>query len=247
VNEGRRRAWVHLGTEFLVVFLSVVLALVANDWRQSRIDRRSERQALALMLRELRQDSLDLTFYRRRLLGQDSAAAWLVTHVDRRDVPADSVRRAAIHATSYFNYRPTFPTYDGLRTSGRLTLIREVGLHDAVVSFFGGTVPYLDDLRQKVKSRSLETARAQLAHFMPRPAPGSGVFSISGDNTPGWAEWKQTTSLAAIRADHQYLGDVAALGVSAAWLVRRIDQVFLPRSGKLQALIRQDLGVGAGS
>lgn len=246
MSEGRRRAWVHLGTEFLVVFLSVVLALVANDWRQSQIDHRSERQALTLMLRELHQDSAELSYYRSRLLRQDSAAAWLVTHVDRSDVPADSVRRAAVRATTYFNYRPTFPTYDGLKSSGRLTLIRETRLHDAVVSFFGGTVPYLDDLRQKVKTRSLETARAQLAHFMPRPAPGSGAFTVSSD-TPGWAEWEQTTPLAAIRADHQYLGDVASLGVSAAWLAHRIDQVFLPASGKLQALIRRDLGVHGGS
>jgi hypothetical protein len=79
---------------------------------------------------------------------------------------------------------------------------------------------------------------------MPRPAPGSGAFSVpDGANAPGWTEWKQTTPLAAIRADHAYLGDVASLGVSAAWLAHRIDQVFLPQSGKLQALIRRDLGV----
>ena len=244
MGEGRHRGWVHVATEFLIVFVSVVLALLANDWRQRQIDRGQERQALTLILRDLREDSVQLHEYGTQLLRQDSAAAWLVTNIDRPGVPADSVLTAVVGVTRYYNYRPEFPTYDGLKASGRLGLIRDPGLHDAVVRYFDFFVPYLNDLRQGVRNRSLNTRQGQLRHFIPRPPPGARVFSVQESDVA--RSWTRTTSIASIRADREYLGEVASVGVSTAWLVSRVDTLFLPQSRQLQALIRQQLGSSGG-
>lgn len=139
-----KKALAHFGAEFLVIFVSVVLALVADDWRDARTERREAESALRLVVRDLRSDSSGLEVFRRHLQAQDSAAQRFEELLDVGG-PGDELDQAAAVALNEWNYRLANNAYEGLRQSGRLDLIPDTALRNAVISYHDEDQPYLAD------------------------------------------------------------------------------------------------------
>ena len=67
-----------LAAEFVVIFVSVILALLADDWRANRLLIAEERNALEAMMRDLAEDETDLNRLSGRLDGFEENAQFAV-------------------------------------------------------------------------------------------------------------------------------------------------------------------------
>ena len=113
-----------LGAEFVIVFLSVVLALLADDWPTTRDDRAREREVLVLLLSDLEHDAGAMELFRERMAEDNPGDARLLTAIED-GVSADSLLLLVPDALQVWNHRPSHPTRDGLVQDVELGLIRD--------------------------------------------------------------------------------------------------------------------------
>lgn len=220
-----RGSWIaRLATEAVVIFASIVLALVADDWREGRAERAEETRALALIVRDLEDDARGLRTYRDRLADEEEAAARFLTLVGAGAEP-DSLTRTIQGALLTYTHRPTYPSYQGLTQSGRLGLIRDSGLRDHIIGYHDARLGYLEDLQRNVETLSDRSVERLQRHLARVPA-GGGT----------WA-FRLTSDPQVLAADPEAM---SALGYSAAarrWLRLRIDEVFLPENEALREAV----------
>lgn len=229
-----RKTLTRLGAEFLVIFASVVLALVADDWRQSRNERAAAEQALQLVLLDLREDYHALEIYQRRLQGQDSAAGRFLDLLDE-GAAAEELATTVWDALNVWNYRPSYSAYRGLVQSGQLGLIREETLREAVIRYHDEDIPYLDDLRTGVVESADRAALLAGRHFRRVPGP----------DTMRW-DLRLVTSSDAVRRDGEFLSALASAASARRWLAFRIGQIFLVENAETAATIERFLN-GSGT
>lgn len=224
-----RKTLTRLGAEFLVIFASVVLALVADDWRQTRNERAAAERALQLVLLDLREDHGGLEIYQRRLQGQDSAAARFLDLLDE-DATAEELATTVSDALNVWNYRPSYSAYRGLVQSGQLGLIREDTLRETVIRYHDEALPYLDDLRNNVVESADRAALLAERHFRRVPGP----------DTTRW-DLRLVTSSDAVRRDAEFLGALGSAASARRWLAFRIGQIFLVFNAETAATIERYL------
>ena len=111
----KRTSRLHL--EFSLVFASVILALLADEWRSDCADAAAERRALALVVRDLDADAEDLRFFRAALIAQQDAAIRFISKA-QDGTQEDSLPSDAEDALRALYYRPNHPTYQGLVREG---------------------------------------------------------------------------------------------------------------------------------
>jgi hypothetical protein len=219
-----RNEFGHFATEFLVIFASIVLALLADDWREARNERNAEQRALQLILRDLRTDSADLLTYRGKLAEQELHAARLFSLLESGP-PFDSLATEVGPALSIWNYRPALSAYRGLAQAGRLTVIHDETLRDRVVSYHDDTIAYLDDLRESVNNRSAHVIALFEAHAGRRPAAdGSWSWTVAG-------------SADGLRRDVQALSALGNAAATRRLLRARIDDLFMKENTELRRAI----------
>lgn len=130
--------------DFLIVFASVVLALLANDWRENRNLHQQELDVLEQLATELDADAENLAFFVEKLDEQLEGGDLFISNL-RGDVSADSLVGSLQRARFLWNYKPTYPTYQGLSRSGGLNLIRDSGLRSAIIQYHDDDVDLLND------------------------------------------------------------------------------------------------------
>ena len=219
-----------LAAEFVIVFLSVVLALLADDWRATRDDRSRERQVLELLLRDLEADAEDLRVFGERFLPDNIEGDANFIRGVESGVDADSLVVLVADALGIWNYRPTYPTWDGLLADGSVGLIHDPELRAAIVDYHSDDLDYLNDLLESRRSAMEAAERRLFLHFGRRP----------GDGLDQW-EWVLRTSPEAVRADVELLNLTGESGRARAWVMQRIDEIFIPANADLQARLRTAL------
>lgn len=214
-----------LFAEFLVVFGGVVLAFLADDWREFRADRLTERRALELVVRDLRQDSVELERYARNLESrQRDAASFLGMLSDDEALPDSIVVRRYQAVGREFNYRPTGPAFEGLRDSGGLSLITNPAVADALLGYYDSQHRYLDDLREDEKDALATFRDLGLQHVTVLPRDDGNFLYVAGDPSPAVL----LSSLAEMRSDRRLRASIGQLGEARSLLARRIHERFLP-------------------
>lgn len=131
--------WRAISVELLIVVVGVLIALAADDWRQSRQDRALEVQYIQRLVGDLRLDSVSLE----NLLVESQArveyAEAIVTTYGRGTWPgsgADLVR--AIEYGDYLSY-PSYSrsTLDDLMSTGNLRLLRDARVKEGLSQYHG--------------------------------------------------------------------------------------------------------------
>lgn len=143
-----RLPWLRLLAEFGVIFLGITLSLMADDWRQSRIDREAERHSLQEVLADLTADSANLDDLRRHMARHDRDAAWLYSRLGEVGVNADSavVQIRSLHDAPRYQARSA--AYVGIRSTGQLGLIRDDALRREIVEYYEEWQPYILGLHE---------------------------------------------------------------------------------------------------
>ena len=139
----RRVPWLRLAAELGAVFLGVTLGLLADDWRESRTDRRDDEEALLAFLADLAADSVDLNNLRSNMEVDDSSAMWIRQRLGQPGVDVDSAALRIIAIFDAQSYQGPRATYAGLRSAGRLGLIGDDELRRAITNYYEELQPHL--------------------------------------------------------------------------------------------------------
>ena len=217
-----------LFAEFLVVFLSITLAFVAEDWRQARNDRQEESEALVMMLRDLQDDQKDLALFKTQLEEDETGGARVFELLSTNANP-DSLLRAVRTALSSWGYRFSFPTYEGLVQTGKLDLIKDADLRDAIITYHDETLGYLEILVSHYKERNRVAENNFHKHIWRQRS------------ADGWRNAEFVSSVSALKADTQALGSLSRYSTNCWFLGLRIESLFLPRSIELEEKIKSYL------
>ena len=148
--------------ELAIVFLGVLLALAAENYREQLSERRQVEESLAVMITDLRADSLALARVGRFFRSRTAEIAWLLENRDRTP-PTDSVETVLY---SVYSTRQTWEFrqagYAQMQSSGHLGTIRPDSLRDAVLRYYQGRQPSLkrwsDDLDEMMFRAMTEAA-----------------------------------------------------------------------------------------
>lgn len=128
--------WFRIAAETVAIVLSILLAFAIDAWWNERNERLEEQRVLQQLTEEFETVAAQLGGY----VAMDRRTLRNVSRIDSlmQDALADG-RRAITARDSTLRwlwtqgtFAPTLPTFDGLRTSGRLTLIQHQELATAL-------------------------------------------------------------------------------------------------------------------
>ena len=139
----RTLPWARMGAEFLVVFLGVTLSFIADDWRESRQDKRAEQAALTELSADLQADSVELQAILERMTTWDRSALWLLQRLGDLNVESDSVMARIRDLVHYDIYQSVSSAYVGLKDGGQMALIRDQSLRRSLVDYYEVDQPYM--------------------------------------------------------------------------------------------------------
>ena len=161
--------------EGAAIFVAVVLALVADDWRETRSEREEAEESLALMVRELQSDSAELAQgaeVGRRLAASSS---WLIQNWDRSDNDRDSLERHLYQYSRTRNFQLSRAGFDGLQNANRLWLLESDSLRNLLLAYYEGRQPHVLDYHRANGDAIMRLFRSMAPHTR-RPGgrdPGS--------------------------------------------------------------------------
>ena len=148
--------------EILLVVIGILIALQINNWNEQRKEQNLERKALHSLKQNIVKDSLQASEKLLELAGLNTSLDSLKRFVinDSEKLPVDlNFTDAFLSTISFISEKSTF---DELKSSGRLQLIRNKSLSDSLMGYYN----FLDD-RVKTFSASLATyARDNFAPYL---------------------------------------------------------------------------------
>lgn len=216
-----------LAAEFLVIFVSVILALLADDWREKQLLIKEERIVLESMLVDLEEDQRAMLFFAGKLDEIRANTALALAGLTAEQAPdPESWADQMLEGSTLWLYRPTYPTYQGLIQSGRLNLIRDPELRERLVEYHDNTVDYLFDLRMNAKHTQQALRDAMNPYFIWQPADED--------------RWRASlyAPIEELRADAELRGNLGRHGRSMSWLRQRITDLFEPHNVETAEAIR---------
>lgn len=151
--------------EMAVIFLSVVLALGADDWREARAERAEARQSLEVILTDLRRDSVRVRSYAGLIEPRAVAARALLDAWDRTNQHPDTLDRrfqmalsgprgSALHRAGF----------EGLIGSNGLRLVDDPALRARLLDYYQWEQPSFVEFARAAEDLRLQ-ARRQLAPY----------------------------------------------------------------------------------
>jgi hypothetical protein len=133
----REQNWFAVGLDFLIVVFGVFIGLQVNNWNADRQDRTDERIFLSRLHDDLRHgEQLTARLREKRLMRADLLnAATDVVFGRNSNADLSAPECEAIASAHYYNIiAPEFPSVIELMSSGRMAIIRDVGMRAALVS-----------------------------------------------------------------------------------------------------------------
>jgi hypothetical protein len=127
--------WRSLG-EALAIFSGVVLALAADDWRETRSEREEARGSLLVVLADLQADSVafaEVGAVARRWAGVTS---WLIENWDRSAHNVDSLETALYTFSDGGGLQLSRAGFDGLQSANRLRLLANDELRARLLQYY---------------------------------------------------------------------------------------------------------------
>lgn len=139
MQRSRGRSLGGLVSELIVVFVGVLLAFAAENWREERSFRADARESLRLMLGDLASDSAEFEDLAESLERKTGELAWLVQMRDRAEVPADSVAQVLWTFNNQVRITPSRTAWEGIENANRIAWIEPDSLRFALRRYYQGT------------------------------------------------------------------------------------------------------------
>jgi hypothetical protein len=171
----RRRAWLRWGGEFVVIVISVLVALALDQWAATRADRVSEREYLAALVADLEADAAYLSDLVMPLVLLADSALKEVGPVSRgvTEVPIDTIAflRRVVSSRRTIAQLPSSPTFDELISTGALRIIESARLRSSLVLYYD----HMRAMGDRGQERSSGYAPIVRGHLPDDPESGSNL------------------------------------------------------------------------
>lgn len=220
--------------EGVVIFVGVLVALVADDWRTERADVHQAESSLRVIVNDLALDSMELGTVRDEALVHESATRWIFENRHLRDPDPDSVQQALTQLQYFPGFRLSRAGYEGLRASNRLDLIIDDDLRQSLVRYYEVLQPDIDEYAEIVYERR-ETLLVNMYPFVERQSFPNDSLAFGRVGLRG--AWSELVS------DPVVIEQVGRYGESA-WALRRQLNWMQRRTTDLMDLVRQHLDDG---
>jgi hypothetical protein len=207
-EENRQRAGRRLG-EAAVIVTSILLAFsIEALWAQQQM-RDEEREALAGLVEEF---TTNLEQLDRVITRHESSRGWVERLVA---LPEDSIR--ALSQTSIsemmlatgnpWTFEPVLGTTDALMAAGRLGVIRNVRLREALTSF-KNVVSDSEEDADFLRSFAVDVWKAQVPHGGPWTDPATEIGHLGPITLPDFVRSATAEDLLNVRSDRTHMGMV---------------------------------------
>lgn len=140
LNEAiRSQNWANVFIEFFIVVLGIFVGLQANNWNESRLDRKQERESLERLLGEAENA---VAFIGREIAAFssiiDSQRVLIEIIVSDEEVPekTEVAEQGFRSLTFYPAMAPARAVYDELTATGGIQLIRSRAVRDAIALYY---------------------------------------------------------------------------------------------------------------
>ncbi len=171
----RGRAWVSWGGEFVVIVISVLVALALDEWATARADRVTEREYLAALVADLEADAAYLSALVIPLMSLADSALGEVGPVSRgvAEFPTDTIAflRRVVSSRRTIAQLPSSPTFDELISTGALRLIESARLRSSLVLYYD----HMRAMGDRSQERSSGYAPIVRGHLPDDPESGRNV------------------------------------------------------------------------
>ena len=158
---GARVPWRRAVAEFFVIVLGVLVALGADAWNDNRLDRKEEQEYLRRLQHELQRDTsqygFTLGWMDRKEAGLDRLERFLKATSPAVSDTAQFLSDLAASSNFGWNVGPLGgrATYEDLRSSGKLGIIRNHDLRTSVIAYYESA----DSEDRRIEARRTEYPR----------------------------------------------------------------------------------------
>ena len=135
-----RKKWHHYFWEFFMLFLAVTLGFIVENWREHFVEHRREKQYMRSMVADLNSDTGSLNSYLRdQTMSIEAYDSVIFLLVKKNRTPAEQKRlyylvRIGMRLSGYPETNEG--TYEQMKSSGNLRLIREQDIADSISRYY---------------------------------------------------------------------------------------------------------------
>lgn len=222
--------------EFVLIFVGVVLALAADDWREGREQVALGERALRAMLTDLEADSAVLHELAISYAVDDSSATRLLRQIDNPAFPRGSIEELVRAFYLGAPYAPSRAAYTTALQTGALEFVRDEALRLAIVSYF--------EQSSSVFARNFEQLLAEVfeLHDLLKPHLRVRVDSSTASSWPPPENARVLySSWDALRRDNALTVQLLEFAIYSGYMVE-FAQTRLHANLELQESIRRELG-----
>ena len=228
--DSRPSFWTRMGVEFVVVLAGVCLALLFIEWREDRAD---GKEALQEILADLEADSVGLAGQIRMTSRTEERVLWLLRNRDS-DLPGDSIFRGTGILNYYSHYEQVTAGYEGLKGSGRLSIVRDPELRRQLIRYYENTQPYMMEFHDMYMRAHWDFSEAQAGYVRIVPDPTGEVLNQN-------FEFHYVRPWSEANADDLFMRRIELMGAIASQFGIRLEPA-LASNAELRAAIQEALG-----
>lgn len=214
----------------LPFFLALTFLAVGVGFVQTAHDQADERTALQMILADLQTDSVELTAVLNRGHTAERAVLWTLRNMD---MPQDSILAGLTPLFYYTSYQQVQAGYRNLLNAGRLTVIGDAELRQALVDYYEVTMPYMWEFYAMYMEVYREFKESTAPYIFGEAQPDGDVLvrSFRMEWVRPWSE---------MRSDPLFRYKLTEIGAAGSQFAVRLEPA-LERNAELRAAIQAEL------
>ncbi len=215
--------WKRIIAEFVAISVAVYLGLLADNYREYRLDKVKEREYLGLLAKDLDTDLETLQYTQQGIETQARAAELIRQAVAGEDIAVEDIEKAFSQLFLTWTYEQQRPTYLALRNGLGLHVISNQNLRAALTKYYEVNQMRLQQDYVTNYSYAQQRLRVRLGKHVRFFPPGEfGALSSIPDD---FHVVRMSTPLPTIAEDIEFMNDIAEVGGRGFELVVEIDRV----------------------
>lgn len=128
--------WTAVLLDFFIVVFGVFIGIQVNNWNQTRIDFREEREYLELLIRDLENDLGQLERYKDGIEHHVGATGLIINSAENENSTTADIEQAFTFLYLTLDYSPLAPTYTGLRNGANLDIFTDTDLRARIIDYY---------------------------------------------------------------------------------------------------------------
>lgn len=215
--------WKRIAAEFVAITVAVYLGLLADNYREYRLDKVKESEYLALLATDLDGDLETLQYTRQGIENQAKSAELIHAAIGGQNVPVADLEKAFSQLFLTWTYEQQRPTYLALRNGLGLHILSNHELRSAVADYYEIDQQRLQQdyiTNYNYAQRRLRQGLGKHVRFLP-PSDFDTLTAIPDD----FHVVRLHSPLSVLSEDIEFMNDIAEVGGRGFELVMEIDRV----------------------